>query len=257
MGTCPFASNNTRFFSVHPKSPTHLKLKHPPAAASNRREGTVIRWNDERGFGFVRDSVTSDQIFLHISEISQKWLRPKVGDQISYLIALDGGGKKRARSVSITSIGFTETNKGQAIIFLIMFFVAVSLGAYIKWVPQIILQLYLLMSGITMAFYRLDKWFAQSKQWRVPESSLHWLSFFFGWPGAHLAQQSFRHKSAKKRFRYFFYLTIFLNLILAGYIISPQGDWLEQLIVDVFIELFKALQFLTHLLQTQLEQGAK
>lgn len=52
-------------------------------------------------------------------------------------------------------------------------------------------------SGITFIAYALDKRAAKKQSWRIQESRLHLLALLDGWPGALLAQQVLRHKSAK------------------------------------------------------------
>lgn len=66
---------------------------------------------------------------------------------------------------------------------------------------------YLLISLCTYAVYAVDKRAAQRGRQRVPERTLHLLALLGGWPGAWLAQQRLRHKTAKPRFQALFWLT--------------------------------------------------
>ena len=59
-----------------------------------------------------------------------------------------------------------------------------------------------------------DKLAAVRGAWRISERTLHTLEFLFGWPGAWLAQQLFRHKSSKTEYRVVFYLMVVLNIAL-------------------------------------------
>lgn len=54
---------------------------------------------------------------------------------------------------------------------------------------------------LTWGSYARDKSRAQSGGWRVPESRLHALEFFGGWPAAYLARNLLRHKSSKLSYR--------------------------------------------------------
>ena len=46
--------------------------------------GIIIRWDDERGFGFVKEEITKTEIFVHISAFNFVNPRPEVGDQIEF-----------------------------------------------------------------------------------------------------------------------------------------------------------------------------
>ena len=60
---------------------------------------------------------------------------------------------------------------------------------------------YVLVSGATFAAYGWDKWCAAKSRSRVPESTLHVLEAFGGWPGALVAMRMFRHKTLKWSFK--------------------------------------------------------
>jgi uncharacterized membrane protein YsdA (DUF1294 family) len=71
----------------------------------------------------------------------------------------------------------------------------------------------LVMSLITFVTYWIDKRRAQRgiDDRRIPESTLHVLSLMGGWPGAIVAQETFRHKTRKTSFRIMMWVTIFLH----------------------------------------------
>ena len=71
---------------------------------------------------------------------------------------------------------------------------------------------YLGMSLLTFSVYAIDKAAARAGGWRTSEATLHCLALACGWPGALLAQQWLRHKSAKRPFRSVFWITVALNL---------------------------------------------
>ena len=61
-----------------------------------KTHGTVIKWNDERGFGFVRPENSELDIFTHISEFPKDGIRPRIGETISFEIETGLGNKSKA-----------------------------------------------------------------------------------------------------------------------------------------------------------------
>ena len=57
-----------------------------------------------------------------------------------------------------------------------------------------------------------------------PLVHLHLIALVGGWPGAYLAQQWLRHKSAKRDFKAMFWFTVVLNLTALGYLLTPSGQ---------------------------------
>jgi len=70
--------------------------------------------------------------------------------------------------------------------------------------------------------YALDKAAAVERRQRISERSLLLLGLFCGWPGALLAQQMLRHKSAKTSFQLKFWLSVVLNVLLVLTAISQM-----------------------------------
>ena len=66
-----------------------------------------------------------------------------------------------------------------------------------------------------------DKEAARAGNRRVPENTLHIFAFLGGWPTAWFAQQKLRHKTQKQPFRKIYFCTIFLNILLILWLISP------------------------------------
>jgi cold shock CspA family protein len=61
-----------------------------------RTHGTLSKWNDDRGFGFVSPAQGNAEIFIHISAFPRDGSRPRVGELISFEIEAGDDGKKRA-----------------------------------------------------------------------------------------------------------------------------------------------------------------
>jgi uncharacterized membrane protein YsdA (DUF1294 family) len=79
-------------------------------------------------------------------------------------------------------------------------------------VPRWTTCVYLAASTLTLVVYAIDKSAARKGTWRTSENTLHTLAMLGGWPGAMLAQQLLRHKTAKASFRAVFWATVVLNL---------------------------------------------
>lgn len=89
--------------------------------------------------------------------------------------------------------------------------------ATLAWdLPLLVGAAYVVTSLTCFVAYALDKSAAQSGAWRTPERTLLVLGLVGGWPGAVLAQQWLRHKSAKRSFRRMFWATVAANV--AGFL---------------------------------------
>lgn len=83
---------------------------------------------------------------------------------------------------------------------------------------------YTIINLTTHLAYAIDKRAARKARWRVPEAQLHLLALLGGWPGAILAQQTLRHKTVKRSFRFAFWITVILNCAALVWLLSPHGS---------------------------------
>lgn len=69
-------------------------------------KGNLVRWNDDKGFGFIKPMANSDtsDVFIHISALKHMARKPLVGDEIIYQRELQSDGKVRAIKASITGV---------------------------------------------------------------------------------------------------------------------------------------------------------
>lgn len=76
-------------------------------------KGTLQRWNDEKGFGFiVSEHKGQNDVFLHISELKNMGRRPVNGDIIFYQIYMDThSGKIKAVNARIENVSFVKPYK--------------------------------------------------------------------------------------------------------------------------------------------------
>ncbi|MEI6063657.1 MAG: cold shock domain-containing protein [Pseudanabaena sp. ELA748] len=75
---------------------------------ARKDKGKLIKWNDDRGFGFIKPNEGGKEVFLHISEMKTTGRRPKIGDVVFYTLGTGGNGKICATSVSIQGVESTS-----------------------------------------------------------------------------------------------------------------------------------------------------
>jgi cold shock CspA family protein len=61
-----------------------------------RTHGTLTKWNDDRGFGFIEPTLGTEEVFVHVSAFPRDGIRPRIGELVSFEIDLRSDGKKRA-----------------------------------------------------------------------------------------------------------------------------------------------------------------
>lgn len=103
-----------------------------------RTHGTLIKWNDERGFGFI--SHGTQEIFVHVSAFPRDGIRPTLNEMVSYETEAGPDGKLRAvrvmrpgrpqrKGAVLPSRSRRETRRsgGGAVVILLL----VVLGAFV------------------------------------------------------------------------------------------------------------------------------
>lgn len=195
-----------------------------------RFEGTLKEWNDDRGFGFVQPAQGGADIFVHATAFA-RGRRPQVGDAVSFEVEAGPKGK-RAKNVAPLRVprkhapaaARRSAQWGTATLFAIPVFLVLYAMVDVLWrPPRLVAIWYLVASGVAFMAYAFDKSAAQAGRWRTSEGTLHLFALAGGWPGALLAQQLLRHKSAKAAFRAVFRATVVLNVAAFVALASPWG----------------------------------
>lgn len=194
-----------------------------------RKNGKVVSWKSDKGFGFIEPISGGKQIFVHIKAFPPGTRTPAIGTEVMYTVSTDAQGRARAESVQLVASGVSVGPASKAFFVASLFLLAVMVIVELGFLPRLILWAYLGMSLVTFAFYAMDKAAAKKGSQRTPESSLHTLALLGGWPGALYAQQLLRHKSRKQPFRSVFWVTLALNIAGLGYLVSDYGAWLVEL----------------------------
>ena len=74
--------------------------------------GTISRWLDDKGYGFIQRHDTKEEIFFHISDCPRGSIRPQVGWSVSFELKQGRDGK--AAACQIQGKAFMTTRPGKS-----------------------------------------------------------------------------------------------------------------------------------------------
>jgi len=66
--------------------------------------GQLKKWDDDRGFGFIKPDDGAPDVFLHIRDLSQAIRRPRIGDRVTYHLGRGKDGKLKATKASLEGV---------------------------------------------------------------------------------------------------------------------------------------------------------
>ena len=64
-----------------------------------RFDGTLVQWNDDRGFGFIAPDPPAANVFVHVSSFGPGGHRPQLGDRLTFEVRMDNQRRKQAAAV--------------------------------------------------------------------------------------------------------------------------------------------------------------
>jgi uncharacterized membrane protein YsdA (DUF1294 family)/cold shock CspA family protein len=200
------------------------------------KQGTIVRWDAQRGFGFLRSPATDADVFFHIRDFRGRGVQPAEGLQVDYDEIHVGGRGPRAMAIE-PRVGaqaaeparrkaaphLAEPRRSRtrppgssaeiaAMLVLVPLYAATLVwAAWTLRLPVPVMLCVPLIGVVTFYLYWSDKFAAQRGAWRTPEATLHLASLVGGWPGGWLAQRLLRHKSSKANFRATYWGTVVLH----------------------------------------------
>lgn len=136
-------------------------------ASEIERIGTIVDWNDARGFGFIVGAGVRGRVFFHAKDVAGS-VRPKVGDEVAYELVSGRLGRPAARGVFLTGSRASvveDTDEREdapmrvtvRIVGALVVATAVVCCVAFGRAPPWLATCYLVGAGISFSAYWLDK----------------------------------------------------------------------------------------------------
>ena len=204
-----------------------------------KKQGTVVRWDDDRGFGFIRSPDSSAQVFFHARDFRMPpGQRPREGQAVTFEEIHIGGKGPRAMAVQLSGAASTAPQRARAPAahrprrtaddspvasrWWLALPLMLAYGAVLAWAvwarhfPGWVLAASFFINLLAFFAYLQDKYAAQTGRWRIQEDTLHFWSLAGGWAGAWWAQQLLRHKLRKLSFLSTYWMTVAVHCAALG-----------------------------------------
>ncbi len=187
-----------------------------------QHKGRITTWKDDKGFGFITPEQGGEQVFFHVSDVTNKQYRPSVDTLVTYTLTYDDRQHPRAINVQLTTIPTYPTAIVVPLFVCGVVLVAMIGATFLLKKSPLIPSAYVLVSIFTFLAYYIDKSSAMRTAWRVPERRLHILELLGGWPGALVAQHYYRHKTTKLSYQVSYWMIVVIHVgVLVWYYGTP------------------------------------
>jgi uncharacterized membrane protein YsdA (DUF1294 family)/cold shock CspA family protein len=191
-------------------------------------QGTISRWHEKSGYGFITADDQQAQIKFHLHDLDSYGQPPRISERVQFHLSQDDHGELRAVNVERTAIvNFT--------LAIAVWFSTVLIGsAVLLDFSNVGLALYIVTSFLSYTLYALDKQALHNNSWRIPTVAFHLVSLSGGWVGALLAQSVLHHKYNDVGFKWVFWLTVIANFALFCFSLTEAGElWLTEFIHQI------------------------
>ena len=92
-------------------------------------KGEIVRWVDERGFGFINSDAYPGDIFVHVSKFKKGYRRPKTGDKVAFQIEVSNG-KTSAHDVLLVGVEPIKNSSSSSILSVVLIGLALGVFGY-------------------------------------------------------------------------------------------------------------------------------
>ena len=178
-------------------------------------QGYIVHFNEEKGYGFIRTDEHEENIFVHLSEVTN-------ADELEQGQEVEFNIKKTKKGLSATHVVAGSKQRSPYFIFglsSIIVVVALFTYLYLNSTLHPVVN-YLIAINITIfLLYGYDKLIAGGEKLRVPEWNLHALALLGGSPAGLSAQKFFRHKTIKSSFQLVYWAIVVVQVGLIVWLV--------------------------------------
>ncbi|MCX7086466.1 MAG: cold shock and DUF1294 domain-containing protein [Methylococcales bacterium] len=201
-----------------------------------RYKGEITHWIEEQGFGFITPVGGGDNVFFHVTSLTNLHRRPIENDIVTYQHNIDNKGRAQAGKIAFADERMaipaipTPKSNNMSILLAAVFLIFITGLTLLGKLTFIALGGYYIASIVTFITYAVDKSAAKNNQWRIPESTLHLFALIGGWPGALIAQRLLHHKSKKPSFKFMLWITITVNC--SALLLTLNAETLQSILAS-------------------------
>ena len=132
-----------------------------------RLKGKLIKWNEEKAFGFIEPNGGGEHVFIHKTGLSNRKRTPQINDVITFSITKDKQGRYCADDATFSGEKLKKKqakNVSKSSIYLSVVFLGGIVAALLTgYIPKNLALLYFGASIITFFVYASDKSKAQKR----------------------------------------------------------------------------------------------